>query len=107
MNKHYSTINAYKGKVSGYEKLVIKLTSELEKYIKDSQGPSDIESHYNSVITLYESKILSIHNEVNVRKQENRELLKKYESLELEHRGKLALIREIEAELSRLKLQNK
>lgn len=62
LNKHYATINAYKGKISGYEKLVIKLTAELEKYIKDSQGPSDIESHYNSVITLYESKITSIYN---------------------------------------------
>lgn len=42
VNKHYSMINAYKGKIAGYEKLVIKLTDELEKYIKDSQGPSSV-----------------------------------------------------------------
>ena len=29
INKHYSMINAYKGKLQGYEKLIIKLTEEL------------------------------------------------------------------------------
>jgi hypothetical protein len=26
INKHYSMVNAYKGKIQGYEKLIIKLT---------------------------------------------------------------------------------
>lgn len=50
---------------------------------------------------------MSIHNEVNARKQENRDLVKKFENLEMEHKGKLALIKELETELSNTKAQVK
>lgn len=33
-------VNAYKGKVGGYERLVMKLTEELERYLKVGRGPS-------------------------------------------------------------------
>lgn len=68
-------VEGYKGKVSGYETLILKMTTELENYLRSNgDGPTDYTN--KSVISLYETKITSLHSELSTKKQQYRDTVK-------------------------------
>jgi hypothetical protein len=79
ISRHQSMVGAYKGKLQGYEKLINKLTEELERHIQEHPGPTTPD--IRSVVTVYEGKLLSIGNELNAWKHENSEMQKKLEAM--------------------------
>jgi chromosome segregation ATPase len=91
ISKHQSTVGAYKGKLQGYEKLINKLTEELERHIHEHPGGTS-SPDIKSVITVYEGKLLSMGNELSAWKHETSEMQKKLSTLEPQLRSKLDLI---------------